>query len=367
MFKHFYLIVLLIFIPAVSGSLLAQIEDDGMNNDFHKENVGKAIFAPTSIFINFEKKAGITNEFTWGGPIYCMFYFKRGMNNEYNDLGWDYSGKTYYLVEVAVAGKPAGTVIQEIDKKWTNIQACFFPKPKDKYEWKETKILPDALAKLAEGKYDIGVKVYPSNADGSKKGSVICEGVFSLNYKPLPEPEAVNTASLPKPVFNAIQTRNTVNPDIKEWIIKMDIGTGVLKTRWNNDDSWNDWLLDLPDYSAGIKTRFGGSDGWQEWFYEDATDKIIIKPRYTSGNAWQEWFVTSVDAKFVVKTRWTSSEAWKEWVIESTTGTITVKTKWNGDDPWKEWVIYDNMPSEPANMKLASIFACVFSAVYLAK
>lgn len=368
MIKVFYSVLLILLLSTSVIKLSAQLEDDGMVNDFHKENIGKAVFAPSSIFINFEKKAGITNEFTWGSPIYCMFYFKRGMNNEYKELGWDYSGKTYYLIEVYIADKLAGSVNQEIDKKWTNIQASFYPKAKDTYAWAETKILPDALSKLSEGKYEIKVKVYPSNSGGTQKGSVVCEGAFTLNYKPLPAAEttlANNTAA--KPVFNAIQTRNTVTPDPKEWTIKMDIGTGILKTRWTSDDAWKEWKLDLPDYSAVIRTRFGGNDGWQEWFYEDATDKIIIKPRFTSGNAWQEWFVTSVDAKFVVKTRWTGSDAWKEWNVESTTGTITVKTRWNSSDSWKEWVITDNMPDEPTNMKLASIFACIFSSAYLVK
>ncbi len=367
--KRYYSTVAFLIILFSSGYLFAQPEDDGMTNDFHKKNITKAVFAKSAIFQNREERSGITNEFIWGEPIYAMYYFAKGMNNEYHNLGWDYSGKTYYLTEVYANGKLIGSLVQEIDKKWTNIQASFYPKANDNYNWLEKTILPSNTASLVTGKNSVNVKVYPSNPDGSQKGSVVCEGSFMLDYAPKAEStdKAPEVKTPLKPVITGFKTRFNSDDSRNEWIITMNQGTGVLKTRFSGADDWNEWKLQLTDYDAIIKTRFNGSDGWKEWFYEDAVDKIVIKTRYTSSDGWQEWQVSSTSASYTVKTRFSGNAGWHEWIIFSTTGKITVKTRWSDENSWREWYIYDEMPDEPTNMKLASIFPCIFASAYLVR
>jgi hypothetical protein len=40
-----------------------------------------------------------------------------------------------------------------------------------------------------------------------------------------------------------------------------------------------------------------------------------------------------------------------------------VRTRFSGDDAWKDWDITDQMIGEDNGLKMAAIFACIFSGL----
>ncbi len=334
------------------------LTDQGMTSDVHKQYVGKLVFSNTPVAFQKEDPATFKNKFNWGEPIYSRVYLPHGLAFYYQKLGWDYSYKTRYTMELAANGNVIASMYLPLDKTWTTFQPCFYPAEGDNRKFPQIGMIWNNLDKLNPGDNQIVVSIYP--ALNNMKGDLICSGSFTLN---IPS-DLVKQASVV--TLTGIKTRWSGDDAWKEWNISLNNKSGSMKTRWSGDDAWKEWKFELPEIAGTIKTRWSGDDAWKEWVMNDGTQKIYMKTRWSGDGAWKEWKIKGT-SELTIKTRFSGDDdGWKDWVITGPKGKMNIKTRWSGGEgAWKDWVIKDEMPDEDLSLKYAAVFTCLIPGAVL--
>lgn len=335
--------------------------DQGMTSPVHAKSVGKIVFATAEISMKSPDPAGFKQAFAWPEPVYGRVYLPHSLATEYAKQGWEASAKPTYTMEIKVGGEVVWVHSKGLKAEWSTFQLGLVLAPKDTYGWPNRFAIPRALATMKPGANAVSIAVFASK--GKERSTALASGGFTLKV----DAAAIAKAKAALASLRGFKTTFRAGDDVwREWAIELGSADGKLKTTFRSgDDTWKEWRYEGPGGTATLKTTFrAGDDVWKEWRLERGKAKVDIKVRFRSGDdAWTDWVITAGKETWSAKPRFRSGDdAWKDWVVTGPGGKLEIKTRFRaGDDVWKDWVVTDNAPDASADVKLAALFAVLYS------
>jgi hypothetical protein len=335
--------------------------DQGMTSPVHAKHVGKVVFANAEVSKKAPDPAAFKRAFAWPEPIYARIYLPHSLAAEYAKQGWEAAAKPAYTMEIKVGGEVVWVRSNGLNPEWSSFQLGLVLAPGDTYLWPNRFAIPRALAQMKPGDNAVSITVFASK--GQDRSKELASGGFTLKV----DAAAIAKFKAALASLRGFKTTFRAGDDVwREWAIELGSADGKLKTTFRSgDDTWKEWRYEGPGGTATLKTTSrAGDDVWKEWRLERGRARVDIKVRFRSGDAaWADWVITSGKETWSAKPRFRSGDdAWKDWVVSGPGGKLEIKTRFRaGDDVWKDWVVTDNAPDASPDVKLAALFAVLYS------